>query len=121
MYCLVSYNIIFITIIKLPEAIFLARIETLDFHIFKGYPHVWLDTYLFFIAVCFVIAAAAFSIIARAAQLSMWYPLIMLLIPASIGFITTKRRNTYYKKLAVVRNSLFHQLIDNNHFYFLVL
>ncbi|KAG2207395.1 hypothetical protein INT47_006870 [Mucor saturninus] len=90
----------------LPEDIFLARIEALDSHVLKEYPHVWLDTYLFFIAICFVIATAAFSIIARAAQISMWYPLIMLLIPATIGFVTTRRRNTYYKKLAAYYESL---------------
>ncbi|GAA5803142.1 hypothetical protein EDC94DRAFT_605961 [Helicostylum pulchrum] len=90
----------------LPPDIFIERFNTLDEHILREYPHVWIDTYLFFTAICFVIATAAFSIVARAADLSMWYPLIMLLIPAVIGFITTRRRNKYYKKLATYYESL---------------
>jgi hypothetical protein len=76
--------------------------QELDTHILNEYPHIWIDTYLFFVAILFVVGAAAFSIIARAVDLSMWYPLIMLLIPGIIAYFTTKRRNVYYKKLARV-------------------
>lgn len=109
---------IFFFFCKLSQDIFLARLEALDKHIIEEYPHIWLDTYLFFTAICFVIATAAFSIIARAANLSMWYPLTMLVIPAIVGFITTRRRRTYYKKLATVRR--IDKCIDNFniHFYF---
>lgn len=96
---------------KLPTDIFIERFNTLDKHVLEEYPHVWIDTYLFFTAICFVIATAAFSIVARAADLSMWYPLIMLLIPTVIGFITTRRRNKYYKKLAAVIYKILHPKI----------
>lgn len=78
--------------------------QELNSHMYTQYPHIWIDTYLFFTAVMFVIGAATFSIIARAVNLSMWYPLIMLLIPGIIAYFTTKRRNVYYKKLANVWN-----------------
>lgn len=84
----------------LPEDIFLSRMDALEKHTIKEYPHIWIDTYLFLTAIMFVIATAAFSIIARAANLSMWYPLIMLSVPAVIAYFTTKRRNAYYRRLA---------------------
>lgn len=67
-----------------------------------NYPQIWVETYLFIFAVALIIAAAAFSIVARAANLSMWYPLIILLIPVIIAFITTRRRNGYYARLSHV-------------------
>lgn len=76
--------------------------DTLEQHVLKEYPHVWIDTILFFIAVVFVILTAAFSIVARAANLSLWYPLIVLVVPAVIAFFTTRRRNSYYEKLSKV-------------------
>ncbi|KAI9478398.1 MAG: hypothetical protein EXX96DRAFT_539499 [Benjaminiella poitrasii] len=90
----------------LTEEDFLSRMDTINKHIFNEYPHAWIDTYLFIAAVILVIAAAIFSVVARAITLSMWYPLIILIAPAIIAFITTKRKNTYYMKLNNYYDSL---------------
>ncbi|KAI7905993.1 uncharacterized protein BX663DRAFT_498424 [Cokeromyces recurvatus] len=90
----------------LTEEDFLSRMNTINKHIYNEYPHTWIDTYLFIIAVILVIVAAAFSVVARAITLSMWYPLIILIIPAIIAFITTKRRNAYYDRLSDYYSSL---------------
>lgn len=87
----------------MPEEEFDSRLKAIDFHVKSEYPHVFLDTYLFAIAISFVIGTAAFSVAARAINLSMWYPLILLVIPAAIAYITTKRRNAYYGKLSKVK------------------
>ncbi|OAD08354.1 hypothetical protein MUCCIDRAFT_182437 [Mucor lusitanicus CBS 277.49] len=84
----------------MPEDVFLTRLKTIDKHVYNEYPHVWVDTYLFLTAIMLVVATAAFSVVARAANLSMWYPLIILVVPIVIGFITTRRRNAYYTRLS---------------------
>lgn len=76
--------------------------DALKNHTLKAYPHIWIDTYLFFAAILFVIGTAAFSVVANATKLPMWYPLAMLSVPAIIAYYTTKRRNVYYRKLAKV-------------------
>ncbi|KAI8069128.1 uncharacterized protein B0P05DRAFT_551651 [Gilbertella persicaria] len=90
----------------LPEDIFLSRVTTINRHVYREYPHVWIDTYAFLLAVTFVIATAAFSVIARAVDLSMWYPLILLSVPALVAFFTTRRRNSYYRRLSDYYDSL---------------
>ena len=93
--------------------------DALEKHVYKEYPHIWVDTYLFFTAIVFVIAAAAFSVVARAANLSMWYPLAMLAAPALIAYYTTVRRNAYYKKLSLVKKN--HEHVYFMYFKFLFL
>ncbi|KAI8644581.1 hypothetical protein BD408DRAFT_383450 [Parasitella parasitica] len=90
----------------MPEDVFLTRLKTIDEHVYKEYPHVWTDTYLFLAAILLVVIAAAFSVVARAANISMWYPLIILVMPIMIGVITTRRRNTYYSRLTKYYESL---------------
>jgi hypothetical protein len=87
----------------LPEEELESRLKAIAYHIETQYPHVWLDTWLFTTAILFVIGTAAFSVAARAIDLSMWYPLILLVVPAVIAYITTRRRNRYYTKLSRVR------------------
>lgn len=54
---------------------------------------------LFTVAILFVFGTAVFSVIARAIDLAMWYPLLLLIVPIGIGFITTKRKNDHYDRL----------------------
>lgn len=81
---------------------FITRLAAIEQHVAKEYPQIWIDTYLFLIAILLVAVAAAISIVARAANAGLWYPLIILLVPAMIAFFTTRRRNTYYIRLARV-------------------
>ncbi|CAO3676046.1 unnamed protein product [Rhizopus stolonifer] len=70
------------------------------------FPQIWIETYLFIVAIVLVALAAAISIVARATDLSVWYPLLILLAPAIIAFFTTRRRNTYYTRLSQYYDSL---------------
>lgn len=63
------------------------------------YPNIYPDTYMFMTAVLLVIATAAFSIIARGLEISMWYPLLILFAPAFLAYWTTRRRSMHYLKL----------------------
>ncbi|KAI8328932.1 hypothetical protein EDC96DRAFT_452593 [Choanephora cucurbitarum] len=90
----------------LPEDIFISRLATIDEHVRHKYPHVWIDTYAFVTAVVFVMGTAAFSVIARAAELSMWYPLLLLAVPAFVAFFTTRRKSSYYRRLSDYYESL---------------
>ncbi|KAI8373343.1 hypothetical protein BD560DRAFT_98025 [Blakeslea trispora] len=90
----------------LPEDIFISRLATINDHVRRKYPHVWLDTYAFMTAVVFVMGTAAFSVIARAADLSMWYPLILLIVPAFVAFFTTRRKSSYYRRIGDYYESL---------------
>ncbi|KAI8880565.1 hypothetical protein K501DRAFT_224549 [Backusella circina FSU 941] len=83
----------------LTEDIFQARIKALEENVKKEYPHVYIDSVLFGVAILLVIVAAVFSIASRAVGISLWYPLLILIVPACIGLYTTRRRNTYYKRL----------------------
>lgn len=86
----------------MTEESFITRLTAIDQHVSAQYPQIWIDTWLFLIAILLVALAAAISIVARATDLSVWYPLIILLAPAMIAFITTRRRNTYYIRLGRV-------------------
>ncbi|KAI9262778.1 hypothetical protein BY458DRAFT_514981 [Sporodiniella umbellata] len=90
----------------LPEELFRVRLVAIEQHISAQYPQVWMDTYLFAIAISMVGVAAAISIMARASNLSVWYPLLILIIPAAIAIFNTRRRNTYRRRLARYYDSL---------------
>lgn len=90
----------------MTEESFITRLTAIDQHVSAQYPQIWIDTWLFLIAILLVALAAAISIVARATDLSVWYPLIILLAPAMIAFITTRRRNTYYIRLGRYYESL---------------
>jgi Flp pilus assembly protein TadB len=78
-------------------------LKALEENIKKEYPHVYVDSVLFGAAILLVVVAAVFSIVSRAVGISLWYPLLILVVPAGIGLYITRRRNTYYKRLEKVR------------------
>ncbi|KAI8990923.1 hypothetical protein BDF20DRAFT_9981 [Mycotypha africana] len=98
----------------LSEELFTTRLNAINNHVYREFPHVWIDSILFIVAILLVIVAAVFSVVARAVNLSMWYPLIILLAPAIIAFITTRRRNGYYAKLSQYYESLHSSLKEFN-------
>ncbi|KAI9253154.1 hypothetical protein BY458DRAFT_522162 [Sporodiniella umbellata] len=90
----------------ITEDVFLTRLESIEQHVLAEFPQVWIETYLFIVAIALVALAAAISIVARATDLSVWYPLLILIAPAIIAFYTTRRRNTYYGRLGQYYDSL---------------
>ncbi|ORZ02843.1 hypothetical protein BCR43DRAFT_482264 [Syncephalastrum racemosum] len=90
----------------LPREIFDMRIETLRLLVRREYPGLWPDTYMFMVAIALVIATAAFSIVARGLDISMWYPLLILIAPALLAYWTTRRRGMHYLRVSRFQDSL---------------
>ncbi|KAI8098939.1 uncharacterized protein BX664DRAFT_319965 [Halteromyces radiatus] len=78
-----------------------SRLETIDELVRTSFPRIWIDTYLFFLAIFFVLFAAALSIGLQSNNQrdKLWYPLLILIAPAFIAFWTSRRRGLYYGKL----------------------
>ncbi|KAJ8654091.1 hypothetical protein O0I10_010302 [Lichtheimia ornata] len=83
----------------LPKDQFDSHMLTLRQLVRKEYPNIYPDTYMFMSAIGFVIATAAFSIVARGLEISMWYPLLILVAPAILAYWTTRRRSIHYIKI----------------------
>ncbi|KAI9319412.1 hypothetical protein BX666DRAFT_1840741, partial [Dichotomocladium elegans] len=83
----------------LPEDIFDARITSLKKLVGELYPNVYPDSYLFVCSALLVIAAVIFSIYARNLEISLWYPLLILLLPAILACWSSRRRSAHYTKL----------------------
>ncbi|KAI9008878.1 hypothetical protein CLU79DRAFT_711369 [Phycomyces nitens] len=84
----------------IPENLFNQRITDLNLFIKKNYPHVYPDSYMFLIALFLIVLAAVFSIVTRVLDISLWYPLLILIAPALIAYWTTRRRSLYYLRLS---------------------
>lgn len=87
---------------QLPEEVFNARMERLQLLIRKEFPNIHPDSYMFSVAILLVIITAVFSIIARGLEISMWYPLLILLAPGLLAYWTTRRRSMHYLKMSQV-------------------
>ncbi|KAI7855406.1 hypothetical protein BDC45DRAFT_506121 [Circinella umbellata] len=83
------------------------RMKKMNQLVIKDFPHVWIDTYLFTLAMILVIAAAIFAVIAVELDIVTWYPLCILVIPAIIACWTARRRSLYTIKL-----NKFHQNLN---------
>ncbi|KAL0076867.1 hypothetical protein J3Q64DRAFT_1305331 [Phycomyces blakesleeanus] len=94
----------------IPENLFLERITDLNLFIEKNYPHVYPDSYMFLVAIILIILAAVFSIVTRVLDISLWYPLLILIAPALIAYWTTRRRGFYYLRLNKFYDSLYTHL-----------
>ncbi|KAI8141287.1 hypothetical protein BJV82DRAFT_670906 [Fennellomyces sp. T-0311] len=90
----------------IPREIFESRMRTIKQLVLKEFPHVWIETHLFVLAMALVIAAAVFAIIARALAIALWYPLCILILPAIIAYWTTRRRGLKFIKLSKFHDSL---------------
>ncbi|KAI9309376.1 hypothetical protein BJ944DRAFT_18112 [Cunninghamella echinulata] len=87
----------------MPAETIQQRMDTIKELVHKAYPKIWIDSYLFLIAIFFVIGAAVFSIALQQSspedKRNLWYPLMVLLVPASIAFWTSRRRSVYYRQI----------------------
>ncbi|GAB5591633.1 hypothetical protein Unana1_06533 [Umbelopsis nana] len=98
----------------LPRETFESRTKALSSLVRKRYPSSYLDYYIFILAILFVIASAAFSLVARAAGVSMWYPLILLVFPAVLSLWTSRRRATIVYRIKEFEKMLKSHLSDLN-------
>ncbi|KAI8068607.1 hypothetical protein BC940DRAFT_298610 [Gongronella butleri] len=78
-----------------------ARLAAINELIQTTYPQIWLDSYLFFLAILLVVFAAVLSISLQSTnqdKSKLWYPLLVLVGPATIACYTSRRRTLYYVK-----------------------
>ncbi|KAG2221721.1 hypothetical protein INT45_007127 [Circinella minor] len=90
----------------LPKEIFEQRMKTINNLVKEKYPNIYPETYMFSIAVILVIATAAFAILGRSLDISIWYPLAILIVPAMLGYGSTRRRSQYLRKFLSFQNML---------------
>ena len=69
----------------------------------KKYPNIYPETYMFSIAIILVIVTAAFAILGRSLDISIWYPLAILIVPAMLAYGSTRRRSQHLRKFLSVR------------------
>ncbi|KAG2189033.1 hypothetical protein INT44_004175 [Umbelopsis vinacea] len=98
----------------LPRETFHARTKELRQLVRRKYPSSHWDYYIFLLAILSVIASAAFSLVARAAGVSMWYPLLLLVFPAILSLWTSRRRSTMVYRIKEFEKTLKSHLGDLN-------
>ncbi|CAO3589472.1 unnamed protein product [Absidia cylindrospora] len=94
-----------------------SRLNTISSLVQNSYPQIWIDTYLFVLAIFFVLFAAAFSIALQATasqREKLWYPLLILIVPVIIAFWTSRRRSEYYERLKIFNELLQKYLKEFN-------
>ncbi|OBZ81459.1 hypothetical protein A0J61_10496 [Choanephora cucurbitarum] len=80
--------------LHIPEALIQAQMDQLDQLVRHQCPSHHIDLYVFIVAVVCVVCSAVFTFVARSLEISMWCPLLLLLIPTGLSFWTSKRRST---------------------------
>lgn len=70
-------------------------------------PSTHIEYYVFVFVIACVACSAGFSLAARSADISMWYPLILLLVPAALSYWTSRRRATFVHRIRQVGSSPF--------------
>ncbi|CDH56487.1 predicted protein [Lichtheimia corymbifera JMRC:FSU:9682] len=83
----------------LPKAIFEERLRQLDRLVRTQCPSTHIEYYVFVFVIACVACSAGFSLAARSADISMWYPLILLLVPAALSYWTSRRRATFVHRI----------------------
>ncbi|KAL9550102.1 hypothetical protein MBANPS3_004889 [Mucor bainieri] len=91
---------------KIPQAVAEARVAQLRRIVEESCPSHHLDFYVFVIAVLCVICSAIFTFIARSLHISMWCPLLLLLVPTALSFWTSKRRSALIGKIKEFESTL---------------
>ncbi|ORZ03498.1 hypothetical protein BCR43DRAFT_520634 [Syncephalastrum racemosum] len=76
----------------IPETAYSERLLRLEHLVRHECPSSHVDYYVFCFVITCVMCSAGFSLAAQSADISMWYPLILLLIPAGLSFWTSRRR-----------------------------
>lgn len=87
---------------KLPSTLAQERINQLKQFTKEYCPSQHIDFYIFLIAIVCIVCSAIFTFIARSLSISMWFPLLLLLIPTILSFWTSKRRSRIYIKIREV-------------------
>ncbi|EPB87703.1 hypothetical protein HMPREF1544_05484 [Mucor circinelloides 1006PhL] len=91
---------------KIPQTLAETRVEQLSRLVANQCPSHHVDFYVFTIAVLCVICSAIFTFVARSLHISMWCPLLLLLIPTALSFWTSKRRSTLIIKIKEFESAL---------------
>ncbi|KAI9272113.1 hypothetical protein EDC94DRAFT_580577 [Helicostylum pulchrum] len=100
--------------VLLPNTIVEARIDQIRRLVRNHCPSHHIDFYIFLLAVVCIICSAIFTFIARSLNISMWCPLILLLVPTGLSFWTSKRRSTLIVKIKEFESRLKKTLYEFN-------
>lgn len=87
---------------KLPVSLAEARINEIKKLVKHQCPSHHVDFYIFLLAVICIICSTIFTFIARSLNISMWCPLLLLLVPTALSFWTSKRRSKLILKIKEV-------------------
>ncbi|KAL0092583.1 hypothetical protein J3Q64DRAFT_1818740 [Phycomyces blakesleeanus] len=90
----------------LPEETFNERMAVIQELTHRTYPHLWPNTLLFAGSVALVVFAAVFAVVANAIRLSLWYPLLILIVPGIMGFWSSRRRSRHPERVEQYHNEL---------------
>ncbi|KAI8879617.1 hypothetical protein K501DRAFT_256493 [Backusella circina FSU 941] len=90
----------------LPKTLVEARIDQLRTLVQDHCPSHHVDFYIFVVAILCVICSAIFTFVARSLSISMWCPLLLLLIPTGLSFWTSKRRSMLLVRIKELKQTL---------------
>ncbi|CAO3623863.1 unnamed protein product [Mucor hiemalis] len=91
-----------------------ARIQHIERLVRNHCPSYHIDFYIFLLAVICIICSAIFTFIARSLNISMWCPLLLLLVPTGLSFWTSKRRSKLMIKIKEFESRLKKTLYEFN-------
>ncbi|KAI9317410.1 hypothetical protein BX666DRAFT_2120977 [Dichotomocladium elegans] len=98
----------------LPKHIFDERLSQIERLVREKCPSTHVEYYIFVFIIACIVCSAGFSLAARSANISMWYPLILLIVPAALSFWTSRRRSTYVHRIKEFEQALKQMLKDFN-------
>ncbi|KAI9488199.1 hypothetical protein BDB00DRAFT_877670 [Zychaea mexicana] len=98
----------------LPKQVFDARLQQLNRLVRAQCPSSHTEYYVFVFIITCIACSAGFSLAARSADISMWYPLILLLVPAALSFWTSRRRATLVLRIKQFEQALKQTLREFN-------
>ncbi|KAI7857480.1 hypothetical protein BDC45DRAFT_603524 [Circinella umbellata] len=98
----------------LPKEVFGSRLEQLNQLVRTKCPSSHVESYVFIFIITCIVCSAGFSLAARSTSISMWYPLVLLIVPAALSFWTSRRRATLVYRIKKFEQELKQALQEFN-------
>ncbi|KAI7864401.1 hypothetical protein BDF14DRAFT_1834557 [Spinellus fusiger] len=86
--------------LHLPREVFDERMASLSTLVRASYPHLYFESYMFSVTVLLTIIAAGVCIVIRATGYSLWYPFLVLVVPAVMAYGVAHRRSAYKLRMS---------------------
>ncbi|KAG2227887.1 hypothetical protein INT45_002125 [Circinella minor] len=98
----------------LPKEVFDSRLDQLNQLVRTKCPSSHAESYVFIFIITCIVCSAGFSLAARSTSISMWYPLVLLIVPAALSFWTSRRRTTLVYRIKKFEQELKQALQEFN-------